>query len=230
MSLATLLVLADGRLPTGGHAHSGGLEEAVVTAAVRTTDDLASWLAGRLATVGRVEAAFAAAAWTVAASAGADGRPPAGWGELVDEHSARIPSPAQRSAAHTQGRGLLRAARRCWAAPLLEMLADHPGGAPWAVVLGAASRAAGLSVAEATLVASHAAVSGPAWSATRLLSMDPFAVASTLAALAPAVAREAADAERWASAPCADIPSSTAALLEIGAQRHAGWEVRLFAS
>ncbi|MGV7796007.1 urease accessory protein UreF, partial [Mycobacterium kansasii] len=28
-SLATLLALADSRLPTGAHVHSGGLEEAV---------------------------------------------------------------------------------------------------------------------------------------------------------------------------------------------------------
>ncbi len=35
MSLATLLVLADGRLPAGGHAHSGGFEAAVSAARVR---------------------------------------------------------------------------------------------------------------------------------------------------------------------------------------------------
>ena len=28
-SLATLLTLSDSRLPTGGHVHSGGVEEAV---------------------------------------------------------------------------------------------------------------------------------------------------------------------------------------------------------
>ncbi|HEX5201072.1 MAG TPA: hypothetical protein VFW27_14175, partial [Actinoplanes sp.] len=35
MSLATLLVLADGRLPSGGHAHSGGLEAQVAGGRVR---------------------------------------------------------------------------------------------------------------------------------------------------------------------------------------------------
>ncbi len=30
-SLATLLTLADSRLPTGGHVHSGGVEEAVTS-------------------------------------------------------------------------------------------------------------------------------------------------------------------------------------------------------
>ena len=30
-SLITLLALADSRLPTGGHVHSGGMEEAVTS-------------------------------------------------------------------------------------------------------------------------------------------------------------------------------------------------------
>ena len=61
MSLATLLVLADGRLPAVGHAHSGGLEAAVAAGRVRDVDGLAGFLRGRLATSGVVAAVFAAA-------------------------------------------------------------------------------------------------------------------------------------------------------------------------
>ena len=33
-SLSTLLVLSDSRLPTGGHVHSGGVEEAITSSLV----------------------------------------------------------------------------------------------------------------------------------------------------------------------------------------------------
>jgi urease accessory protein len=57
-----LWLLADSRLPTGGHAHSGGLEAAVRRGLVRAPDDVAAWLAGRVPTAGLVTAAAAAAA------------------------------------------------------------------------------------------------------------------------------------------------------------------------
>src|SRR5262250_851608 len=60
--LATLLMLADGRYPAGGHAHSGGLEAAIAAGRVRDLPDLAAFLRGRLSTAGLVAAAFAAAA------------------------------------------------------------------------------------------------------------------------------------------------------------------------
>ena len=40
MSRAALLLLADGRFPAGGHAHSGGVEAAVTHGAVHDTDSL----------------------------------------------------------------------------------------------------------------------------------------------------------------------------------------------
>ena len=41
LASSTLLTLADGRLPAGGHAHSAGLEEAVASGRVATSSDLA---------------------------------------------------------------------------------------------------------------------------------------------------------------------------------------------
>ncbi|MEU8265743.1 hypothetical protein AB0B89_01145, partial [Sphaerisporangium sp. NPDC049002] len=69
---AALLLLADSRLPAGGHGHSGGAEEAVRIGAITGPEDLARFLRGRLATTGLVAAALAAAACELCAS-GEDG-------------------------------------------------------------------------------------------------------------------------------------------------------------
>jgi urease accessory protein len=79
-----LLLLADGRFPAGGHAHSGGIEAAVMAGRVTGADTLEAFLAGRLATAGRVAAGLAAAA-----AAGVHDL------ERLDaEAAARMPSPA----------------------------------------------------------------------------------------------------------------------------------------
>ena len=58
---AAALLLADGRLPAGGHAHSGGVEAAVRGGRVIDLGSLVAFLQGRLATAGLVDAALAAA-------------------------------------------------------------------------------------------------------------------------------------------------------------------------
>jgi urease accessory protein len=222
--LSTLLLLADGRLPAGGHAHSGGLEEAVAAGRVAGAGELASYLAGRLVTTGRVDAALAALAAMPAS-------PPTS--VLDGEAAARCPSAALRRASRAQGRGLVRAARRMWPDDGLdEIVRSRAGGLMWPVALGRVAAAAGLGPAEAAAVAAHAAISGAGWAATRLLGMDPFAVAAILAGLSPAVDAEAQAALMWArpGVDPADLPAPTAPLCDIGAEAHAQWEVRLFAS
>ena len=51
--LAALLTLADSRLPAGGHAHSGGVEQAVAAGLVTDAASLEAFLRRRLATAGR---------------------------------------------------------------------------------------------------------------------------------------------------------------------------------
>ncbi|WP_329425031.1 urease accessory protein UreF [Streptosporangium sp. NBC_01495] len=63
-----MLLLADSRLPAGGHAHSGGAEEAVRIGAIHDLPGLAAFLRGRLATAGLVTAALAAAACELGAA------------------------------------------------------------------------------------------------------------------------------------------------------------------
>ena len=55
-SLAALLDLADSRLPTGGHVHSGGVEEAVTSGLVVDLPTLRAFLRRRIRTPGLVTA------------------------------------------------------------------------------------------------------------------------------------------------------------------------------
>jgi urease accessory protein len=214
MSLATLLVLADGRLPAGGHAHSGGLETAISAGRVRDLADLSGFLRGRLATAGVVAAAFAAAACARPTAAAA----------LDDGLDARTPSPALRKASRAQGRALLRAGRAMWPVPAVGREPHHP------VALGAVAAAAGLSPRDAAVAAAYGTVTGPATAAVRLLGLDPYRTHALLAQLAAGCDRIADDAATRVNDPVDDLPAAGAPLLDIGAELHASWEVRLFAS
>ncbi|MEU9289579.1 urease accessory UreF family protein [Streptomyces sp. NPDC048275] len=224
MSRAALLVLADGRFPAGGHAHSGGAEAAVKAGRISGAASLEDFCRGRLHTAGLVSAALAAAA-----ALGADPT------ELDTAADARTPSPALRVAARRLGRQLMRAARVTWPSGELDALARaFPKGAHQPVVLGLAARAAGLGPEDAAYCSVYESVSGPASATVRLLSLDPFDATAVLARLAPEldlVAHQAAGAARRALDDGVDaLPAASAPLLEIGAEAHAAWAVRLFAS
>jgi urease accessory protein len=221
---AALLVLADGRFPAGGHAHSGGAEAAVKAGRITGPGTLEAFCRGRLHTSGLVAAALAAAA-----TAGVD---PLALDEAAD---ARTPSPALRATARKLGRQMLRAARAAWPSPELEALAAaRPQGAHQPVVLGLTARAAGLTPADAAQVAAYESVTGPATAAVRLLSLDPFAVTAVLARLTAdlddVAARAAAAADHALAEGVEALPAASAPLLDIYAEQHAAWPVRLFAS
>ncbi|MGV9731289.1 urease accessory protein UreF [Streptomyces albogriseolus] len=224
MSRGALLVLADGRFPAGGHAHSGGAEAAVHAGAISGAASLEDFCRGRLHTTGRVSAALAASA--------ALGVDPAALDEAAD---ARTPSPALRAAARKLGRQLLRAARATWPCPELEALARRfPKGAHQPVVLGAAARAAGLGPEDAAHCALYESVGGPATATVRLLGLDPFDATAVLARLAPEADRVAETAVRAAHRVAAEgvdaLPAASAPLLELLAETHAVRAGRLFAS
>jgi urease accessory protein len=66
VTAAGLLLLADSRLPSGGHGHSGGVEALVDRGLLGTVEELAVFLAGRLATGAAVPAGAAAAGCALA--------------------------------------------------------------------------------------------------------------------------------------------------------------------
>lgn len=223
---AALLLLSDQRLPSGGHVHSGGVEQAVAVGLVHDVATLEDFLSMRLRTAGLVAAGLAAAATRADA---------ASVGLLDAEADARTPSPALREASRVQGRGLLRTVRALWAAPGPDLAwsdlgprAHHP------IVLGCAARAAGLGAGEAALVAAHQSVSGPATAGQRLLSLDPVAVAAVTATLAGTVDAVAAAAVTDTAAlhpdGWADLPDASDPQLDALAELHSPRTDRLFAS
>ncbi|MEO3810507.1 urease accessory UreF family protein [Sphaerisporangium sp. B11E5] len=241
---AALLLLADSRLPAGGHAHSGGAEQAVRTGDITGPGDLARFLRGRLATTGLVAASLAAAACALASgtarpdgtgtSADAGRSPGAGtsvdaWRALDAEGDARTASPAQRDASRTQGRLLVRSARRIWPSPALDALAAAvPQGTHHPIALGAVAAAAGCDPYDAALATAYTTITGPATAAVRLLGLDPVVVHRVLAGLGPeldGVARAAGTSTAWE-----DLPAHAAPALDLLAEQHLRTEVRLFVS
>ncbi|MBH5338233.1 urease accessory protein UreF [Streptomyces pactum] len=221
---AALLALADGRFPAGGHAHSGGAEAAVAAGRIHDAATLEAFCRGRLHTAGLTAAGLAAAA-----AAGMDPL-------LLDEAAdARTPSAALRATARRLGRQMLRAGRAAWPAPELDALdAARPRGVHQPVVLGLVVRVAGLPPGDAAHLAGYEAVSGPATAVVRLLGLDPFEATAVLARLSGEVDRVAADAtaaaRRAVRAGPGELPAASAPLLDITAEAHASWPVRLFAS
>ncbi|GHJ47548.1 urease accessory protein UreF [Catellatospora sp. TT07R-123] len=216
------LLLSDGRFPSGGHAHSSGLEAAVAAGRVRDLAGVTAFLRGRLHTAASVAAAFTAAAHRTPT--------PAFLIELDGELEARTVSPALRLASRRQGRALLRAGRATWPSELYATLPPHPDGPHQAITLGVVAAAAGLSAEQAAQIAVFHTVTGPASAAVRLLGLDPYQVQRQLALLAPVCDAVAAAAAALAHKPPAELPSHSAPLADISAELHATWEVRLFAS
>lgn len=129
-----LALLADARLPTGAHTQSAGLEPALRSGL--RPEQVPAYIAARLRTVVRVEAATAVVARHAALGAGRPAGPAAGpvAGTAADpvavatddgattaalaavarEWAARTPSAAMRQSSEHLGRGYLRLVRRLW--------------------------------------------------------------------------------------------------------------------
>ncbi|NHD18709.1 MULTISPECIES: urease accessory UreF family protein [unclassified Actinopolyspora] len=226
----SVLALADARLPGGGHAHSGGLEEAVHRGVVADAGQLREFLHGRLHGAGGQAAAFAAAAARAAErGAGAEY-----WRRWDVEFDARTPSPAQRNSSRAQGRGTARAGRAAWPCAELEELLSVTTSPHHPAVVGALLGARSLGTPkDAAAVVAYLAVSGPSAAAVRLLGLDPFAANAAVAALERDTELIARRAASTADSRPEDLPSTGAPALDLLAQahqRHHEEEVRLFAS
>lgn len=217
MSAAYLsLLLADGRLPTGAHTQSAGLEPAL--GAGMDVTQVPAYVGVRLRTVTEVEAATAVVArrcWLAGADRTALAEVDAAW-------RVRTLSDALREASDLLGRSYLRTAGSVWDLRALQ------GGGPWcrAVVLGCTAAAAGLDAAATARLVGYDDVQTVVSAALKLVPFDPSTGVAWSAAAAVEV--EAMVGRVAGARSTADIPAHSAPLVEEWGQRHRTSERRLF--
>ncbi|MBJ7340580.1 urease accessory UreF family protein [Mycolicibacterium sp.] len=209
-NLATLLALADSRLPTGGHVHSGGVEEAVTSGLVVDLPTLRAFLRRRIRTSGLVTASVA-----VAVHAGT-----LGLSEADLQTDARTPAPAARAASRAQGRGLVRLARKVWPDRDWSAVGLKPH---LAVAAGAVGLASGLIPEQTAASVVYTTMTGSATAAQRLLALDPGDVAALTFELSSLCDRTAAEAAK-------ELADLSDPLLDLLAQRHVERDRPLFVS
>jgi urease accessory protein len=211
------LLLADGRLPTGAHTQSAGVEPAFAHG--MRLDQVPDYIVVRLRTVTEVEAAAAVVArhrWLTEPEA----RTPA-MREVDAAWRVRTLSDVLREASDLLGRSYLRMSAAVW--PMPELVQDRT---TWcrAVVLGATAAAAGLSAEELARLVGFDDVQTVIAAAIKLEPFDP----GQGVAWAAACEVEVEALVTRVSGLTAEIPARGAPQIEEWGQRHRAAERRLF--
>ncbi len=219
-----LMLLADGRFPSGGHTHSNGYEPVDRMVGLDNPDAIGDFVVNRLLTSGRSDAAMIAVIVRRLASL------PVDWDRIDAEVEARLPSPALRDRSRALGRQWLRAGRRLWTDGDTAMPTSGPDGPHEVVAFAAVAHAAGLDPRRAALVHLHHLVSGITTAAVRLRGLDPYALQAVQLRALETVERLADEAAAADEVPLADLPAVSGPLFELLAEDHATWDNRLFQS
>lgn len=212
------MLLADARLPSGGHAFSSGLEPALQGGLDRA--DVAGFLRARARTTALVDAATAVVARHAALVRESYGPVERAW-------AARTPSSAARTASRDLGRGLLRLARMLWPdSPPISALLRMPGTPPRPIVLGAIAAHAGVD--SATLV-QLSVYDDMACAVAALLKLEPGDPVDGVRLVLDACAVVDPLTPQLAALTSADaIPAASAPQTEAWTESHAVTNRRLF--
>lgn len=205
-----LLQLADGSFPSGGFAHSGGLEAAVV---LGRTDDIGAFLDASLRQTAHAAVPFVRAACLA----------PADFPALDDTYDATLPMLGPNHASRAQGRALLGAAGRIWELSALREAA-HAGTAHHAPVFGAVFGTLDVPEDDAVAAWLHGTARSIASAAVRLGALGPLEAQRILADKAPLLA------ELLATRHGIEDAAHTAPLIEMYGALHQRLDGRMFQS
>lgn len=217
---ATLsLLLGDGRLPTGGHTQSGGLEPALLAGLPERS--IPALIATRLRTSATVDAACAVVAMRLL-DTGSDAAEPVDLTPVILAWAARTPSEVVRASAIEVGRGYARLGRRL-GAPTPAVHEPRP------VAFARVAHRLGLSPAEAARVICHDEVQAICSAALKLAPSDPVDVVDWAVQAAALVE----DVVATVTGPgdmddLDDLPAPSAPALELWQHAHAHAPRRLF--
>lgn len=226
-SAGAAALLADGRFPAGGHAHSSGYEPASAAFGIDTARQVEQFVAGRLTTTGRTEIALLAAIHH-RLELDADA---VDWRVVDTEIDVRIASPALRETSRTLGRQWLRAGRRIWPSTSLEALAAAVENNPHQVAVSAAMfHAAQVPAPDAAAIHLHHLIASVTTAAVRLHGLDPYEMQRVEVTLLPLAERLVGEALTTRDLPYAQLPAATGPLNDFFAEDHARWDHRLFQS
>ena len=215
-----VMLLADGRLPTGAHTQSAGVEPAFAHG--MRLDEVPDYLRVRLRTVTEVEAAAAVVARHRWSTEPAD-RIPA-MAEVDAAWRVRTLSDVLRNASDSLGRSYLRTAAAVW--PLDPLQEAHGGVWCRPVVLGATAAEARISAAELARLIGFEDVQTVLSAALKLEPFDPSQAVAWAALAEPAVESLVDRVARLTRTE--QIPAYGAPLIEEWGQRHQLAERRLF--
>jgi urease accessory protein len=210
-----LALLADARLPVGGHTQSAGLEPAMTHGGL-TAAGVPAFLRGRLRTVVAVEAGTAVVARHHVLH-GLD------LTAVEDAWAARTPSAPLRAVSRTLGRGYLRLAGRTWPDPVWAGFDRTP---PRPLVLGALAAVTGLDAERLVRLCGHEDVATVTAAVLKLDPCDP-AEATGWAVAAHPLVEDLVELCARLTDP-AGIPAGSAPLLEQFSLLHDRTKQRLF--
>jgi urease accessory protein len=213
------MMLADGRLPVGGHTQSSGLEPALLGGLEPA--DIPDFIATRLGSSVVVDAATAVVArhHTLAGLA---------LQPVDDAWAARTPSEVVRAASRAVGRGQRRLAQRLWPGSATAGALAPLSAPARPVAVGAMAAAGGLDGARTARLVAYDDVQSLCAAALKLCPLDPAEVAEWLLHSGPAVERLVGEVGHLTEP--AGIPAPSAPLMESWQHQHAHHSRRLFSA
>lgn len=217
-STTAAMLLADARLPSGGHAHSAGVEPALMAGV--SPDDLPALLRGRVSTTTLVDAGTAVVARHLRVTGGDLEAVEAAW-------AARTPSRAQRDAARLLARGYLRVATELLPGDaVIAGWRDRATPPPRPCVLGVIAAGLEMTPIELARLVVYEDVQAAAAAVLKLEPRDPLVLVSLVVELCGEVEPELAEIATLTDPM--RIPAHSAPQSEAWAEAHARSTRRLF--